>query len=490
MTIQSPRPAIRQGIRHSALAAALLSGVSCGVQAAQQPAAPQYQINGARPLCPIAADNSRYDTKYLEFFTHLVQAQGDWLFRSTYDLRTDFGTTAEGYQQLKLLRDGLKRKGIELMVVYQPTRGLINRSKLSAAERDSFDFELAKKNYLTTIAQLRKTGIWVPDFSPLFDEHQQHAYYFKGDHHWTPYGAERTAKISAATLKQIPGFSDIPKQEFASKRVGLLSKLGTFHKTAMQLCGNSYAPEYVDRFETEAVGESGGDGDLFGDESLPQVTLVGTSNSGPAYNFAGFLQQYSGAAVLNNALSGGGFDSSLLQYLGSPEFAKHPPKVIVWEFATHYDMAQTSFYRQAMPLLDNGCEGRPAALQNSVKLHNGANEVLVNGKQQLLDLRGSQYQVDLTFSDPSVKQLNATLWYLNGRRENFKIEQSKAVDSGGRYVFQLRNDPDWAELNLLAMEIHSPEEMPANLSVKATLCKRPSTAANHLRAKAEGGTNL
>ncbi|MBF3004844.1 hypothetical protein HKT47_31845, partial [Pseudomonas aeruginosa] len=26
------------------------------------------------------------------------------------------------------------------------------------------------------------------------------------------------------------------------------------------------------------------------------------------------------------------------------------------------------------------------------------------------------------------------------------IEQSKAVDTGGRYVFQLRNDSDWADL--------------------------------------------
>ena len=27
-------------------------------------------------------------------------------------------------------------------------------------------------------------------------------------------------------------------------------RLGTFHKAAAQLCGNSYATQYVDRFET------------------------------------------------------------------------------------------------------------------------------------------------------------------------------------------------------------------------------------------------
>ncbi len=483
--------ATRHWLAPSALAMALLA--ASNLSQAADTGVPQYQVKGNAPLCPAAANNGLYNTKYLGFFTHLVQAQDDWLFRTTYDLRTDFGTTPEGYAKLKALRDALHKKGIELVVVYQPTRGLVNREKLTPAEKASFNYDLAKKNYLATIAKLRETGMYVPDYSPLFDENQEHAYYFKGDHHWTPYGAERTAKITADTLKDVPGFADIPKQQYESKRVGLLSKLGTFHKAAAQLCGNSYATQYVDRFETTVAGsgsgDEGGGGDLFGDESQPQVALVGTSNSGPAYNFAGFLEQYSGAEILNNAISGGGFDSSLLQYLSSKEFHDHPPKVIVWEFATHYDLAQKSFYRQAMPLVDNGCEGQKAVLQNDVKLHNGATEILVNGKNQLLNLQGNQYQVDLTFSDPSVKTLKATIWYLNGRRENLKLEQSAAADTGGRYVFQLRNDPGWADLNMLAMEIHSPDEMPANLSVKATLCKRPSIGAGTLTAKAAGGTD-
>ncbi|MGY4534925.1 alginate biosynthesis protein AlgX [Pseudomonas sp. TE3786] len=480
----------RHWLAPSALAMALLAASSLS-QAADE-GVPQYKVSGNPPLCPAAANNGLYNTKYLGFFTHLVQAQDDWLFRTTYDLRTDFGTSPEGYAKLKGLRDALHQKGIELVVVYQPTRGLVNREKLTPAEKAAFNYDLAKKNYLATIEKLRATGLYVPDYSPLFDEKEEHAFYFKGDHHWTPYGAERAAKITAETLKEVPGFADIPKQQYESKRVGLLSKLGTFHKAAAQLCGNSYATQYVDRFETTVAGSgdaAGGEGDLFGDESQPQVALVGTSNSGPAYNFAGFLEQYSGAEILNNAISGGGFDSSLLQYLSSQEFHEHPPKIIVWEFATHYDMAQKSFYRQAMPLVDNGCEGQQAVLKNDVKLHNGATEILVNGKNQLLNLQGNQYQVDLTFSDPSVKTLKATIWYLNGRRENLKLEQSAAADTGGRYVFQLRNDPGWADLNMLAMEIHSPEQMPDNLSVKATLCKRPNLGGGTLTAKAAGGTD-
>ncbi len=236
----------------------------------------------------------------------------------------------------------------------------------------------------------------------------------------------------AETLKQVPGFEAIPKKQFESKRVGLLSKLGTFHKAAAQLCGNSYATQYVDRFETEPVGASDS-GDLFGDGGNPQIALVGTSNSGPAYNFAGFLEEFSGADILNNAVSGGGFDSSLLAYMTSEEFHKNPPKILIWEFATHYDMAQKSFYRQAMPLVDNGCSGRKTVLSRKVKLRQGRNEVLLNSAA--LPIRSGSYVADVTYSDPSVHELKNTIWYMNGRREQLKIEQSKAVDTGGRYVF-------------------------------------------------------
>lgn len=465
--------------RQLALASALLGAAGSAM------AAPHYQVQRVGPLCPIAQDPSQYNTKYLSFFTALVQGKGDWLFRSGNDLRTDFGTSPAGYRQFKRLRDTLKRKGIELMVVYQPTRGLVNREQLTAQEKANFDFELAKRNYLQAIADLRKTGIWVTDLSPLFDEQDVATdYYFKADHHWTPAGAQRTAKLVAETLKQMPGFDEAPQKEYASKVVGLLGKSGTLHKTAANFCGTSYATQYVEHFETEPVGEADS-ASLFGDEADPKIALVGTSNSGPAYNFAGFLQQYSGAEVLNRSVSGGGFDSALLQYMSSQEFHEKPPKILIWEFATHYDLDQASFYRQAVPLVNNGCAGRPAVMKNTVTLKPGANQILVNGEHQpLRDLRGGDYQVDLTFSDPSVHKAEATLWYLTGRRENFKIEQSDRAGTDGRYVFELRNEADWADLNLLALDIHSPEDMPANLSVEATLCKRPSAGENALTAQA------
>ena len=469
-----------------ALCSALLFGATAIGALAEPLAAPQYQVQRIGTLCPRAQDPNQYDSKYLSFFSTLVQGEGDWLFRTRYDLRTDFGTTPAGYRQFKRLRDTLKRKGVELVVVYQPTRGLVNRRHLTAEENARFDFDLAKRNYLQAIAEFRKAGIWTPDLSPLFDERDQDTdYYFKADHHWTPDGAARTAELVAETLKQIPAFKTIGKSQFASQPSGLLGKAGTLHKTAATFCGTSYATQYVKRYATEPVGEADSES-LLGDVATPQIALVGTSNSGPAYNFAGFLQQYSDAEVLNRSVSGGGFDSALLQYMSSEEFHEDPPKILIWEFATHYDLAQASFYRQAVPLVDNGCVGRPAVLHNKVTLKAGANEVLVNGENQApRDLRGGDYQIDLRFSDPGVHESQATLWYLTGRREKFKIEQSDRVDTDGRYVFELRNESGWADLNLLALDIHSPENMPANLSVEATLCKRPSADDSALTAQTQ-----
>src|SRR3546814_1601456 len=69
---------------------------------------------------------------------------------------------------------------------------------------------------------------------------------------------------------------------------------------AGQLGGTSYAVQYMDQFTTEPKGEAG-DGDLFGDSSDPQITLVGTSHSGKNYNFAGFLQEAIGADKIGRA---------------------------------------------------------------------------------------------------------------------------------------------------------------------------------------------
>jgi len=468
--------------------AAALSLAAASLHAENAPA-PVYRAEACCSLCPATADASRYDTGYMKNFITLLQGnESDWLFRSREDLRTEFGTSPEGYRRLRQLREAFAGQGVELVVVYQPTRGLVNRSKLAPDQRASFDFDLALKNYRQALARLADVGFRVPDLSPLTDEQVEPSFYFRGDQHWTAYGAQRTAQIVAETVRQIPGFDDIPHKDFVTRKQGRMGKRGTLHKVAGQLCGTSYAFEYSDQFFTEPKGEGGND-ELFGDSSLPQITLVGTSHSGKNYNFSGFLSEYIGADILNVAFPGGGLEGSMLEYLASDEFRQHPPKILIWEFSPLYDLAADKFYRQALALLDdNACESGPSLLTAKVTLRpgQGNREILINGVDTLVEGRNAGQQLDIRFSDTSVKNLEGTLWYMSGRREQIKFDKPTSAETNGRFAFRLRDDGDWAGLSFFALEIRPPADLIEPVEVEARLCRRHgSRAPANLTARRE-----
>ncbi len=467
----------RIGLSTLAVAIALASsGLRAEEQADNLPA---YHAEACCNLCPATADASLYDTPYLDNFTTLVQGgESDWLFRTREDLRTEFGTSAHGYRLLKELHDAFKRRGVELVVVYQPTRGMVNRDKLAPAQHASFDYDRALKNYRRTLERFEQIGLWVPDLSPLADEHAEQPFYFRGDQHWTSFGAERTARLVAETIKRIPAFEEVPRQEFVTRRIGRMGKRGTLHRVAGQLCGTTYAFQHSDQFATEPKGESGSD-DLFGDSALPQVTLVGTSHSGTNYNFAGFLSEYIGAEILNVAFPGSGLEGSMIEYLGSDEFQQSPPKILVWEFSPLYDLASERFYRQAMALLYGACDEGPAVFAGKTTLRpgGGSREVLVNGANKLVDAASHRHQLDIRFNDTSVKVLEATIWYLTGRKEKVKFKKPVTTETDGRFAFQLRDEGDWSALNFFALEIEPPEGLKEPVEVEARLCRRHDTRA-------------
>ncbi|MGV8604221.1 alginate O-acetyltransferase, partial [Pseudomonas aeruginosa] len=99
---------------------------------------------------------------------------------------------------------------------------------------------------------------------------------------------------------------------------------------------------------------------------------------GPADHAAHSLEAFAPAPLPYNAISACGFDRSLLAYLSSEEFHQNPPNILILEFATHFDMAQKSFYRLSMPLVDTCCSCRKTFLCRKVKLCKGRIEVLLN----------------------------------------------------------------------------------------------------------------
>jgi len=455
----------------------ILLALTAALFAAAAPPAraePQYEVEACCNLCPQASNRAAYNTRFLQSFTTLVQGRDGWLFRTDDDLRTSFGPDAEGYNALKRLHAELKAKGVELVMVYQPTRGMMHADKLPASARKQYNPEVARNSYASTLKKFRQIGIVVPDLERLVQEGGgANSYFYRGDHHWTAEGADRTAKVTAEAIAKMKAFADIPKKTFTTEKTGIWAKRGTMQKAATQLCGFGYADQYAPRFVTS----SEGGGDLLAeDEGAPQITLVGTSNSDSAYNFAGFLSQALGVEILNESVAGGGHEGALLQYLPSPAFQKNPPKILVWELETYHNLSKAMFYRQVTPLVRNGCEARKPLLSRSVPLKENATEALFNGAGSVQHLRSRDHLVDVKFSDPAVKNFKAIVWYTNGSKETISIEHSDYIETSGRFVSELRSDGEWGERVFLSMDVLKPEGVKPGTTVTAKLCANDDVA--------------
>ncbi|KFX69185.1 hypothetical protein TMS3_0117130 [Pseudomonas taeanensis MS-3] len=444
--------------------ASMLLGVGLLVGASHLPAAPIYQAEACCQLCPAAADTRAYQAAGLRGYGRLIEAQDGWLFSSAQDLRTEFGLSQQSYKQLKRLRNALKHRGVELMLVYPPSRGLLHADKLTSAERTGFDQARAQASYRATLGRMRDLGIWVPDLASLMQaEAESRDYFFKADQHWTPQGAERTALLVAQTAKKIPLFDQLPVGKYQSSPAGLMARSGSLHKVAQRLCGNGYPRQYVQSFITQPISSS--------PSQQAQVVLVGSSNSSASYNFAGFLEQHLGTPVHNASLHGSSHEGALLQYLLSEAFQKQPPKLLIWELGDAASLGRRNLYRQVVPAVSNGCSGRPALLQSSGTLRAGANQVLFNGANGVLPIRSSDYRIDLQFDDPAVQQLSATLTFMNGRQETLTFNRAPGDRQQGRILLELREDGDWDELTFLSLNVQPLAGVSGNSRLTTKLCQ-------------------
>lgn len=445
-------------------------------RAPQVPAFPDFDVAPCCQLCPVAADRRAYSTSFLSSFVTLVQGRNGWLFRTDDDLRTDFSADPQAQRELRRLHDTLAAQGTELVVMLQPPRGLMHRDELPN-DRALYNPQLARFSYVRTLQELRNAGMVVPNFERLVYEGGHGSFYFRDDHHWRPEGARRMAEVVAETVRELPLYASLPKTEFVTGKVGLFAKRGTMARAAQQLCGYGAPEQYVVQYATVPAEEGGADA-LFGEDAPPPITLVGTSNSDPVYNFAGFLQEFLKVDVLNASVVGGGLDGSMLSYFNSAEYRDSPPRLMLWEIAPYHNLSDHDFYRQAIPLATGGCERRPSVLSESRALKPGRNEVLFNaGKTRTL--RGGDHTLDLRFSE-APGELHATVWYTNGRDEGIRME---GFGDGTRYVFELRSDDGYGELGFLSLDVNVDQTRTTPLQLEARMCNRHAPPAVTVTAR-------
>ncbi len=444
---------------------------------------PEFEVEGCCKLCPAAASPGSYSTSFLRSFTMLREGQDGWLFRSDDDLRISFGPDEEGLKDLVRLNQALKRKGVTLVMVIQPPRGLMHREKLSKTDRANYNHELAQFSYVNMLKRLRTAGIVVPDLERLVYERGGKDFFFKADHHWTPEGARRTAVLSAEAIRKLPQYSQVERRKFVTKPAGLFAKRGTLSRAAERICGFGSPSQYVRTYTTEPL-EDGDGASLLGETEAPPMILVGTSNSDPTYNFSGFMSEALGIDILNASIAGGGMDGAILAFMRSAEFQETPPKVLIWEVEAYHNISDPEFYRQAIPLVDDGCHRKSVALKDARPLKPGRNEILFNGNGQVRELRSKDYLIDLQFSDPATTDLEAVVWYTNGRRDTVTLETDHS-DGKGRFLFELRDDGDWAGFTFLSMDVELPPGAPGGGTLEARLCER-ATPTRRMQTASRG----
>ena len=282
---------------------------------------------------------------YLKSFQGLQKGNSNWLFRN-HDLIEDFGPNRTGYNGLRAIQQNLAERGTTLMIVPLPTRGIVHPEYVL---NESFSHRHAAKNYLNYLNRLRRVGLMVPPLDKMTMGDQEVPLYFARDHHWTPAGAAAAARLISEEIAKTDLLSDIPALNFATVKVDSDNTNGSYNRAALEACKVEYQAEAFDVFYTEA------ELDLFAEVLEPEVVLVGTSNSNGTkhFNFDGFLRQELGVDVLNVATSGGGFDESLISYLGSEAFRQQPPKLIIWEVPGYYSLNQVSFYDSVLKQLED-----------------------------------------------------------------------------------------------------------------------------------------
>lgn len=430
-------------------------------------------------LCPGLADPAHYAEGIMKAMKHIAPGEGTWLFRSEVDLSNQFGIPAEMQPQFKRLIDAFTAKQVQVVIAVQPTRGMMHRDKVRADSAYGFDYPLARRNLETFLGQLRAGGALVPDILPLVDKPPAQDYFFRRDHHWTPSGAQATARIVADTVLQQPFYAELSKKTYRTEPSVMVPKDGTMSRGLKRICGNNYGFQYVRGFQTVPAGDDMSA--LFEEEAAPEVVLVGTSNSANRddetknYNFDGYLKEYLSVDILNLALPGAGQEGALLNYLQSADYSPDaPPKMIIWELPASFHLEDPLMYRQLLPAIQGGCakaevlasaQRELPPLQVDQRL-----EILSNSGAQRQDFTDLPGFLDIKLSDKNLKDFYIITYYDNGQRDKVWYRR-EAIVAGGQFYLELSKAKEFQGANLLSVFLEPTEALAEPGSVEVKLCR-------------------
>jgi alginate O-acetyltransferase complex protein AlgJ len=279
----------------------------------------------------------------------VVIGKDGWFFtREEFELPLNFSEELATKQEwVQTASNYLKSKGSRLIVVPLPSKARIYRNHLP---KGSTLPAATLPIYGAFVTSLRDAKIDVVALDEVMQSlANDRQLFLKTDTHWTPEGAQLTAKAIAAYLDDLeyPHLGMTITKENRSETLD--GDLLRFVPTGMwQKWIGPYGEEISRYTLTQQIPEVEGDGALFADAVIP-FTLVGTSYSAiSTWHFADFLKEALQADVLNVADEGQGPFDPMLTYLKRLQAGDPAPQFVIWEIPerflhTHYDLDYSPF---------------------------------------------------------------------------------------------------------------------------------------------------
>ncbi len=340
-----------------------------------------------------------------EEFMYLFEGKDGWFFRSKKDLRLDFRISEDRIAQFKRLSDALKSKGTDLVIAFPPTRAIAAAKMLPDHEplMQGYDSRLAVQNYAKFIRDMNRAGIHIAGTPAAVTADD---YFYKLDMHWTTAGAKEMAQGVAAKVKDLPVYASLKKTEFVTENVLDGINEGHYAKALNAICGTKLGNEIAQQERTKQKDYGHDANALFGDQELPEVVLVGTSNSNRDdfdLNFSGALKQFISTDIYNAAIAGGGIDDAIIAYLSSDMYKKSPAKVLIWEIPGYYNFngeAMESALAEILPNVYGDCTN---PLAESEPYYLGPDEYTMLEGLDTKNLVAGKYYLSIAF-DKSVRK--------------------------------------------------------------------------------------
>lgn len=344
-----------------------------------------------------------------------------WVFRTSTDYKDDFKVNSILQDRFIRLHNALEKNNIELVIVPLPTRGMMHSEFVLD---DIYNVDKAKESYGELVHKLRQMGYIVADIND-FSAAQE--FYYKYDHHWNASGAQKMAQRVAAEMKIMPAFKAIKKAKFITEKEEQIEYEGSFAEFIAEQCKTKPSKEKATIYKTYQ--ESGGEDDLFSDDTKPEIILLGTSNSSltPSYaNFEGFLKEYLSADVQNMSISGGGVETAILDYFNAGKQVTDKPKILIWEIPVYQNFRGGTLYRQLIPAVYGDCKGREIFKET----------IPLKGKNFSVSLpaglKAKSHYMVLDFSDMKERKFTIDTIYNGGGNDKFNLRISKFSENLGK----------------------------------------------------------